>query len=145
MTYFSALIATHAVLTTIGYAGLIATNLWLLALCRVADPVIVAQAISAWRALVRIFGPTLGVGVLLGFGLAAVAHVSFGSLWLVITYALVLVAIGVQASIMVPWQLRANAILAGGGAISTRPVAIVVTVFCIAYAGTLSLMLLRPV
>ena len=145
MTSFSALIATHAILTTIGYAGLIATNLWLLLLCRVAEPAIVAQAVSTWRALARVFGPMLGAGVLLGFGLAAVAHVSLSSLWLVITYGLVFVAIGVQASVMVPWQLRADAILASGGAVSTRPVAIVLAVFCVAYVGILSLMLLRPV
>lgn len=143
-SWFPALIATHAVLTTAGYAGLIVTNAWLLMLCRDADGSVIVAAVNTWRRMVRIFGPLLGVGMLAGFALALLMGMPLSAAWLIATYVLVLVAFGAQGALMVPWQLRAQALIARGATLSARPIAATLALFCVAYAGILSLMLLRP-
>ena len=144
MTAFSALILTHVILATSGLAGLIATNAWLLALCRSSDATTVAAGVHTWRRLMRVFGPLLGAGILAGFALAFAMSQSLAAAWLIATYALILLMLGVQAAVMVPWQINASATLARGGAVSTRSVAIVLATSCVVYAGIVSLMLLRP-
>lgn len=57
-------------------------------------------------ATARVFGPVLGAGVLAGFALALLTGMPLNALWLVATYALIVLALAVQAAIMVPWQLR---------------------------------------
>ncbi len=64
---YQSLVTAHVILTTKGYVGLIAANLWLLQLCRGRRTEIMMEAISVWRRSARFFGPLLGIGVLLGF------------------------------------------------------------------------------
>jgi hypothetical protein len=144
MTAFAALTVTHVILATAGFAGLIATNVWLLALCRTGEAAMVTAALRTWRGLMRLFGPLLGAGVLAGFALALAIGQSLAAAWLIATYGLILVMMAVQAAVMVPWQLNASATLARGGAVSTRSVAIVLSTSCVAYAAIVTLMLLRP-
>jgi hypothetical protein len=134
----------HVLCTTIGYVGLIAANVWLLLFLRRQHPEMVIGAIGVWRRSAQFFGLLLGVGVLLGFGLAAIVRAPLASPWLLATYALVVLALGTQAAIMVPWQLRANAILTRGDKAPMGPVVIVLVVLLLSYATMLSLMLLRP-
>jgi hypothetical protein len=141
---FSTLIVVHVLLVMAGYVGLIATNAWLLALCRTGDAGTIAAAVRAWRTLARVFGPLLGLGVLAGFALAGVMRMPLTALWLVVTYALIIVALGAQASIMVPWQLRAERIAGNGGALPTAPIVAILSVLTVAYICIAALMLLRP-
>jgi hypothetical protein len=144
MALFSALIALHVILTTAGYIGLIAANLWLLLLSSGGDGTALAAGVRSWRQSARLFGPMLGVGVLVGFALALVMRVPLGAAWLITTYALVVIAIAAQARLMIPWQLAADAAIARGERVSTRTVTIVLSIFSVAYVGIVTLMLLRP-
>jgi hypothetical protein len=139
----SSLIVAHVILTSAGYVGLIAANTWLLLLCRRRDVGLVLAAVSTWRTAARIFGPLLGLGLLLGFWLATIVGVGLGSLWLLWTYGLIVVALGAQAAIMIPWQLRAEGVVRNGGQVSLRPIASVLAVFSIAYVSIVALMVLR--
>lgn len=143
---YPALIVTHAILTTFGYVGLIATNACLLLFFRNGDAGALSTGIRTWRRAARIFGPTLGLGVLAGFGLAIAMGVPLGAAWLVATYALLVIVLAIQAIVMVPWQVRANAAIGRGEIelVSTRPVVLVLSLGCLAYVAILSLMLLRP-
>ena len=140
----SVLLVLHVVLVMGGYVGLIASNAWLLMLCRSASAENIVRAVSAWRNLARTFGPILGVGVLAGFALAAVMGMPLTALWLLITYALIVLALGAQAVIMVPWQLRAEGMLARGEMPATAPIVAVLSALTVAYVAIASLMLLRP-
>jgi hypothetical protein len=144
MMWFPAMVAAHAVLTTTGYVGLIAINAWLATLCRNADAAVVLAGVHAWRRLVRVFGPLAGLGVIAGFALAAKMGMPLTAGWLVATYGLIVVALGVQGAMMAPWQLRAQAAAASGAALSTRPVVVTVWVFTLSYIAILTLMLWRP-
>ncbi len=144
MMWFPPLVTAHVILTTLGYAGLIAGNAWLAALCRNADGTVVLAGVKAWRRLVRVFGPLLGLGLLVGFALALKMGTPLTAGWLVITYALIVIALGGQAALMVPWQARAEAAIASGVPLSTRPIVGTVWIFSIAYVGILTLMLWRP-
>lgn len=140
----NALLVTHVLLTTMGYVGLIATNVYVLFLARRRDPQITRAGLTAWRQSSRIFGPCMLVGVFLGFGLAATLHVSLSSFWLVSTYILIVAGIVVQVAVMIPWQLRADPILEAGAAPRTTTVAIVMIVMSLFYTAILGLMLVHP-
>jgi hypothetical protein len=142
---FTNLIIAHVIFTTTGYLGLIVANIWLLLLLRTQQPIVMKEAIRTWRLAAQIFGPVLGIGALLGFGLAGVMHVPLGSSGLIATYALIVLALGVQAAVMIPWQVRANVILTSGGSVPMRPVIVVLTVLSVGYATILSLMVLRQI
>jgi hypothetical protein len=144
MLWFPPLVATHAILTTSGYVGLIAINAWLATLCRNADAAVVLAGVNAWRRLVRVFGPLLGLGVLAGFAIAIMMGMPLTAAWLVATYVLIVVALGAQAALMVPWQARTQATVASGARLSTRPIVATLVVFSVAYCGILWLMLMRP-
>ncbi|HEY6326642.1 MAG TPA: hypothetical protein VIW73_09060 [Candidatus Cybelea sp.] len=144
MMWFPPVVAAHVILTTLGYAGLIATNAWLATLCRNADGAVVLAGVKAWRKLVRVFGPLLGLGVLAGFALALEMGTPLTAGWLVITYALIVVALGAQAVLMVPWQVRAETSIASGAPLTTRPIVATVWIFSFAYVAILTLMLWRP-
>jgi len=94
--------------------------------------------------MARVFGPLLGLGVLAGFVVAIIMGVPLTAGWLVATYALIVLALVGQGAMMVPWQRRAEAALAAGGSLSTRPIAGTLMLFCVAYVGILWLMILRP-
>jgi hypothetical protein len=140
---YQVLIVGHVALTTAGYMGLIAASAWLLALSRSEDPKVVVSGIRAWRSIMRVFGPLLGIGMLVGFGLAFVTGIPLLAPWLVAAYALIVVGMVTQGAIMIPWQMRAEGTLAAGERVKTRPIATVVAIFSAAYVGLLGLMLVR--
>ena len=142
---FPVLTVTHIVLVTAGYIGFIALNAWVLVLARDKNPSIVLAGLRAWRRLVRIFGPVLGLGVLAGFADAVYAGFSLTSLWLVGAYVLIVLSACTQAALMVPWQLRAEGAIARGETLSTRPIAALIALFFIFYVTITSLMFIRPV
>jgi hypothetical protein len=86
----------------------------------------------------------LGMGTLLGFWLAALLHEQLLSLWLFLTYGLIIYALGTQAAIMIPWQVRARELIRQGAPISRRPIMIVLSALSLAYISIASLMILRP-
>jgi hypothetical protein len=139
-----ALLLGHVLLTTAGYVGLIASNVYVLFLSRSRDPHAIRVGLTAWRHSSQVFGPFLLVGVFFGFGLASAMHVSLGSLWLVSTYILIVAAIAVQASVMIPWQLRSNPMLEAGIVPRMTPVVLVLIALCVSYTSILWLMLARP-
>jgi hypothetical protein len=141
---FSSLVVTHVALATTGYAGLIAGDLWLVLLAARRQAELQIASIDAWRKSAQIFGPMLGIGALIGFGLAAATHEPLLSSWLVATYFLAVIALGTQVAIMVPWQRRSNRTLAEGGLVSTRPVVAVLLVLSVAFVGVLAMMVMRP-
>jgi hypothetical protein len=144
MTYLAALIAGHAILATLGFAGLIATNVGLLMSYRFGAAAIPA-AIGMWRRSVRIFGPLLGAGMLAGIFLATQVGVSLTSLWLLVAYALILATIAAQAGIMIPWQFRALKAAQAGATVSTTAISAAIAVFTCTYIGIMLLMLVRPI
>lgn len=139
-----ALLLAHILFATAGYVGLIAASVYLLFVTSGHDANSIAVALIAWRRSAQIFGPLLGLGVLLGFALAAMLHYSLGTTWLVITYVLIVVALGVQSGIMVPWQIRANRILAAGAIPPLMPARIVVALLAVVYTAIIGLMVARP-
>jgi hypothetical protein len=137
-------LVAHVSFTTIGYVGLIAANVWLLRLCRQQHVSAVLETVSTWRATAQIFGPMLGVGALLGFWLAALLQEPLGSRWLLLTYGFIVLSLGTQAAIMIPWQVRATERVPQGVVVSRQPVAIVLSVLLAAYVSIAGLMLIRP-
>jgi hypothetical protein len=138
------LLVAHVLCTTIGYAGLIAGNAYLLFLTGSGDAGAIASGLTAWRKTARTFGPLLLIGLLLGFALAAAFRIPLGAPWLVATYALILAVIAIQAGVMVPWQLRSDRGLAAGTIPRLAPVRVVLSALCIGYTAILALMLVRP-
>lgn len=139
-----ALLLTHVLLATSGYVGLIAANVYLLFVTGNRDANAVAAGLTAWRKSTRIFGPLLALGVLLGFGLAAIFHISLLSTWLVITYVLVVAALGIMGGVMVPWQIRSDRSLAAGVLPPLLPVRVVLTSLAVIYTAIIGLMIARP-
>lgn len=140
----SALLVAHVVLTTAGYVAFIASNGIVLVLCRRQQPTVVIAAVSTWQRAARIFGPLLGVGILLGLLLAFEMHVPLASPWLVATYALIALALGTQAAFMIPWQRQAERVAAQGAYVPTRSIVIVLWVFTIVYILIVALMFVHP-
>jgi hypothetical protein len=140
---YQVLIVGHVALTTAGYMGLIAASAWLLALSRSEDPRVVLSSIRSWRGTMRVFGPLLGIGMLVGFGLAFVMRIPLLAPWLIAAYALIVIGMVTQGAIMIPWQARAEGTLAAGEPVKTRPIATVIAIFSAAYVGLLGLMLVR--
>ncbi|HZZ01158.1 MAG TPA: hypothetical protein VFE36_16470 [Candidatus Baltobacteraceae bacterium] len=138
------LLVAHVLCTTIGYAGLIAGNVYLLFLTGSADAGAIASGLSAWRKTARTFGPLLLAGMLLGFALAGAVRVPLGAPWLLATYALIVAVIAVQATVMVPWQLHSDRSLAAGTIPRLAPVRAVLVALSIGYTAILTLMLVRP-
>lgn len=139
-----ALLLTHVLFATAGYVGLIAANVYLLFVTGNRDVNAIVAGLSAWRKSTRIFGPLLALGVLVGFGLAAMFHVSLISTWLVITYVLVVAALGIMGGVMVPWQIRSDRSLAAGVIPPLLPVRVVVTSLAVIYTAIIGLMIARP-
>jgi hypothetical protein len=84
------------------------------------------------------------LGIFLGFWVAWMMHVSPLSHWLVAAYGVVVAAIAVQVSVMVPWQLRSDSMLDAGTIPNTMPVALVLAVQCVLYTSIVWLMMTRP-
>lgn len=133
----------HVLLTMAGYAGLITINVWLLLLCRMGEAALIAKGAQTWRTTTRIFGPMLGLGVLLGFANAGVMGIPLLSPWLLSTYALIVVVLGGQAALMVPFNIRTERVQAGE-AVSTRPIALAISLLALGYVCITALMFVRP-
>ena len=142
MTYLI-LTIVHVLLTMGGYAGLIAINVWLLLLCRTGDATLIAKGVQIWQNTGRIFGPLLGLGVLVGFATAGSARISLLSPWLIATYALIVIVVGGQAALMVPFNLRARR-LANGETVPTLPIALAISLLALGYICIPALMFVRP-
>jgi hypothetical protein len=140
----NALLWAHVLLTTGGYVGLIAANAYTLALSRSRDTRVIAAGLFAWRRSSRIFGPLLLVGIVAGFSLAQTLGVPLGSAWLVATYALIAIAILVQALVMVPWQLQSNRALEAGALPQMTPAIAVLVSLSAIYTSIVWLMVSRP-
>ena len=138
------LLFAHVLLTTVGYGGLIALNAFALFLSQSREPQIMRAGLTAWRKSTRIFGPLLALGVAAGIYLAAASGVPLTSIWLIATYVLVTLAIGVQAAVMIPWQLRSNSVLEEGRLPSMTPMTLVLVMQSLLYTGILWMMSSRP-
>ena len=77
MTWQGALLAAHIICVTLGYGGLIVAGSGLVA------PENVPRA-------TRMFGPLLGIGLILGFALVGVLGLPHTAKWLIATYILVI-------------------------------------------------------
>lgn len=143
MTY-TILTIVHVLLTMGGYAGLIAVNVWLLLLCRTGESAIILKAAQTWQATVRVFGPLLGAGVLVGLALSLVMGISLLSTWLIATYALILIVLSGHAALMVPFSRRVEQMVASGEAVSTRPIVLAISLLTFAYLCIPALMFIRP-
>lgn len=139
-----AILFAHVLLATAGYVGLIANNGYVLYLSQTKEPHIVRAGLTAWRKSARTFGPLLALGVVIGFWLAATSGALLTSTWLVATYVLIVLAIGIQVAVMIPWQRRSDPILESGSVPSMTPVVVVLVALSIFYTGILWLMVTRP-
>lgn len=143
---FQALLIAHVLLTTTGYVGLIASDAVVLLLAARTDqtPQAARATLSTWRRSEQIFGPMLGLGVLLGFGVAAAMHVPLASGWLVATYVLIVLALAVQVAVAIPWEVRSSAALARGEMPSFGPVRVAAIGLAAIYTAIVVMMVARP-
>ena len=145
MSGTSALVAAHVICTTLGYGALIVANVWLALNPRTAErAVLEAQARSALT-VSRIFGPLLGIGVLLGIAALAVTKLPAFSPWLVTTYALIVLALLIQGVVAIPWHIRAQRALAAGSIVDRpRTPALVAAAFTLIFALIITMMVAKP-
>lgn len=141
---FQLLIIAHILLTTTGYVGLIAIDAAVLLLGTNAGADTLRATLAAWHNGSRIFGPFLGLGVLLGFALAATMHVPLSSPWLIATYALIALALAAQTGIVIPWERRAKRTLDDGGTPTLVPIRFVLVWLAATYTAIVALMVARP-
>jgi hypothetical protein len=99
------LVAAHIICTTLGYGALIISNVGLAVAARSRDPVALRTGLQTALAIERIFGPVLGVGVLLGIATLFVMRVPAFSPWLIASYALMVLALVLQG-IAIPSHIR---------------------------------------
>lgn len=144
MTLFWILLVAHVLLTTAGYAGIIATHAYMLYVRRSQNLDAIRAGLSAWRNAAQTFGPLLGIGVLIGFGLAGAMHVPLLSRWLIIAYILVALALATQAGVTIPWQLRSARAVEAGAVPAMGPIRFAVVWMSLIYTALLIVMLARP-
>jgi hypothetical protein len=145
MTLYWILLIGHVVLTTAGYAGLIATHAYMLYVSRSQNIDAIRAGLTAWRNSAQTFGPLLGMGVIVGFGLAGVMHAPLLSRWLIIAYVLVALALGTQAGVTIPWQLRSSRAVEAGEIPAMGPIRFAVVWMSLIYTALLIVMLVRPI
>jgi hypothetical protein len=96
----------------------------------------------------RVFGPLLGVGVVLGFVVAAASGISPLAPWLVLTYAAIAFALALQAAVGVPWHLRTlravRQVNVPAAVVDTRAPVLVPGGFVAAFVTIVLLMVVRP-
>lgn len=144
MTLYWILLISHVLLTTAGYAGIIATHAYMLYVSRSQNIDAVRAGLTAWRNSAQTFGPLLGVGVLVGFGLACAMHVPLLSRWLIIAYVLVALALATQAGVTIPWQLRSTRALEAGTIPAMGAIRFAAVWMSLVYTALLVVMLARP-
>jgi Predicted integral membrane protein (DUF2269) len=148
MTTAALLIAAHIICTTLGYGGLIAANVALAFVARRGEPHSTAAAVGAVLGIERLFGPLLGVGVLLGMAILAALHLPGSAPWLIVTYVVIVAGIVLQGAVAVPFHLRylraaeSGAVLAGENA--ARTAAWIAVAFAAMFVLLVTLMVARP-
>jgi len=100
------LIALHICCATLGLGGLVCANVLLALTAEGADPESLTRTARVSLLANRVFGPLVGVGVLLGLATMSVAHIPANATWLVLTDAISVLGIAFQAVIAIPWHLR---------------------------------------
>lgn len=80
MTWQGSLLALHVICITLGYGGIIIALSGLI-------------STDAARRIQRVFGPLLGIGLLLGFAVVGAMGLPFTAKWLIASYAIVILAL----------------------------------------------------
>lgn len=136
--------ALHVCLTTMGLGGLVSANAFLAAMSG-SDREQFRRGVGYSLTLNRVFGPMLGLGILLGVGLIVTARLSPTTGWLLTAYALVVAGIAFQAAVAVPWQLRAmRPGDATTAAIDRRTPLLIAAVFALDFVAIVFVMVLKP-
>ena len=138
------LLAAHICCTTLGLGGLVSANGTLAAVAANAHGDAFRRGVGYSLALNRVFGPLLGIGILIGFALMAAAGIAASSRWLLIAYALVVAGIAFQASVAVPWQRRALAADPDDAAIDRRTPLLAAGIFALDFVAIVFVMVLKP-
>ncbi|HEY2475316.1 MAG TPA: hypothetical protein VGI19_10990 [Candidatus Cybelea sp.] len=143
----SVLLTLHILLVTLGYGGLIVANAWVALQLRAPERGAALTTLRTAISILRTFGPMIAVGMLVGFAMAAWLHIGLLSLWLIVAYAVIVVAIALQAGVAVPWNVRTLRTLEAGdglAAVDTRIPAAVAGLQTIAFALLVLVMVWRP-
>jgi hypothetical protein len=141
ITGFGLLLAAHVFCTTLGYAGLACINIWLAGVSRTGDASAIAIAARSSLQVERIVGPILGAGIVLGFAVAAIAHIPLTMGWLIAAYVLIALGGATQALLAVPWHVQAAN---GSTTLDKRRPAIAAWAFAATMALLVLVMVTRP-
>jgi hypothetical protein len=142
------LIAAHVICTTLGYSGLIVGNVALAVVARRGETQSTAVAFQAVVAIERLFGPLLGIGVLLGMGTVAALHLPGSAPWLIVSYVLIVIGLALQGAVAIPFHLRylraseSGAVLAHDNA--ARTATWIASAFAAMFVLLVTLMVARP-
>jgi hypothetical protein len=139
MTGTAALFVAHIICTTLGFGGLIAANV---GLALAARGTVQVQRVREAVTAIRIFGPLLGIGVLLGFGMQTTLHVPANAPWLLATYAAIVIGLALQAYGSVRY-MRASADPAGVAHLGATP-ATLAAGLTLLFIALVTLMVGRP-
>jgi len=140
------ILAVHVICTTLGYGGLICSNIWLAVMLPSTERR--DALVHASLLMNRTFGPLLGIGVLLGFWVMKIMGFQVASPWLIIAYIVVALALVIQFAVAIPWQIRALRAISSGNASTSMPnprtPSLVATAFIITFVLLILLMVTRP-
>ena len=147
-TGVSALVAAHVIFTTLGYSALVVANVSVALSAREREPQSWTDALRTAVRISRIFGPLLGIGILLGIAALFATHLPAFSPWLVATYALIVMALVLQAAVALPWYGRSLQAATPGAprdiAPDRRAPAVFAIAFAAAFAIIVALMVMKP-
>ena len=147
-TGVSALVAAHVIFTTLGYSALIVANVSVALRARESQRPAWTDALRTAITISRIFGPLLGIGILLGIAAVFATHLPAFSPWLVATYALIVLALVLQAAVALPWYGRSLRAATPGAtqeiAPDRRAPAVFAGAFATAFAIIVALMVMKP-
>jgi hypothetical protein len=142
------LVSAHVICTTLGYGGLIVGNVALAVVARRGETQSTAIAFQVVLAIERLFGPLLGIGVLLGIATLAALHLPGSAPWLILSYVLILIGLALQGAVAVPFHLRHVRASESGAALAGENAARTATWIAIAFAAMfvllVTLMVARP-
>lgn len=134
-----ALLAAHVIAVTLGYGALIISNTSVALAARSSNASMAGVVVRSSMGVMRIFGPLLALGLLLGFALMGSMHIHALSSWLIATYILIACAGVLQAAVAVPWHMRA---LRQTAMDTTTPLVVAIGFFA-AFACIVVLMVIR--
>lgn len=137
------LLALHICCATLGLGGLVCSNVLLALTLEGADAESLRRTARLSLLGNRIFGPLVGVGVLLGLATMGVAHVPANATWLVLTYAIIVLGIGFQAVVAIPWHVR---ILRSAETVAApaRTARLIATAFALQFVLLVFVMVVKP-